>query len=740
MQLMTWPLSRLGSRFALLFEPGRQRVMHSALGRFFDEPLDLAVGIVDPDGTERLLPFTPNGQMLYAVEQSERMNSITFRGFSEASGLRFELNFHSPFYPQNERLCLLPAIYVELRVTWMERIRLRRYKRQQDKVRLFIRLNRPDTQIQTSPGAIDLQYDVRIDPRYDSACGCDHHGGATDAKPFDPDAPIARATERILSINEGAEPMIDEQGRQGLTLDLPVSEIGSGIKWRLIWGAHTSDQVLNVHGHEAKLRYNHYWPNLDAVMLEAEAQRDESLALSRRFEKLLEQAPMNRARWHLLVLAFQSFLSNTFWCDLDDDTEFFTVWEGNFMYHNTLDVMYNMSQIYFALWPKLLGMSLDQWMNRTTEHTPSGGAFLHHDLGQGLYVSNEQAYDHPMPVEENSNYLLLLQAYAHWTGDQEILKRHADFVQSIAQYLIWTDRDNSGFPSEGTANTLDDGSPAIQVARKQTYLAIKRVCALEAAADILLHVDRNDLAELYRNTAAEAAPKIEAAAWLDDHYAVCVDRNPAELDTEITSDILAMDELAGWDDYSIYTTNALLLPAMTAQPIAFDRQHLQTDLVSAQRETLLNYGCGHTSSDSTHVWISQNLWRDFTSRYLNAELLDLETHYWDMIVSANTFGQSFGYIDCYVTNELAFNPRGATAFGVFLAGPRMVVDRLDDEFFAVNPNRHRPQRWPLLPLADWKAGKIPVCVVTPEGHVSIESEIEPVRILNLKPPEEGTIG
>ncbi|MHC4994274.1 MAG: glutaminase domain-containing protein [Planctomycetota bacterium] len=738
---MTWPLTRLGSRFGLLFEPGRQRVMHSTLGRFFDQPLDLAVGLVDPDGTERVLPFTPNGQMLYAVEQNERMNSITFRGFSEASGLRFELNFHSPFYPRNEKLCLLPAIYVELRVTWMERIRLRRYKQQEDKVKLFLRLSRPDTHIQASPGRIDLEYDVRIDPRYESACGSNHHGGSTDGKEFDPGAPIAKAYERIQSINEGAEPVSDEHGRQGLTLELPVSEIGSGIKWRLIWGAHTADQVLNVHGHEAFLRYNRYWKNLDEVMGEAEARRDERLALSRRFEKLLEQAPLNRARWHLLVLAFQSFLSNTFWCDLDDDTELFTVWEGNFMYHNTLDVMYNMSLIYFALWPKLLRMSLDQWMNHTTEHDPSGGVFLHHDLGQGLYVSDDQAYDHPMPVEENSNYLLLLQAYAHWTGDRKILERHADFVEKVAEYLIWTDRDNSGFPSRGTANTLDDGSPAIQVARKQTYLAIKRVCALEAAADILLHVNRNDLAELYRNTAAQAAPQIEAAAWLEDHYAVCVDRDTSELGIELAvADQFPLDDMTGWDDYSIYTANALLLPAMTAQPIAFDRKRLQIDLVSAQRETLLNYGCGHTSSDTSHVWISQNLWRDFTSRYLNAELLDLETHYWDMIVSANTFGQSFGYIDCYVTNELAFNPRGATAFGVFLAGPRMVVDRLDDEFLAVNPNRHRPQRWPLLPLADWEAGKFPVCVVSSDGNVSIEGEIEPVRVLTFKPSEEGTIG
>ena len=70
MQLMTWPLARLGSRFSLLFEPQRRRIMHSALGRFLDQPLDLAVGLVEPDGTERVMPFTPHGQPLFACEQS----------------------------------------------------------------------------------------------------------------------------------------------------------------------------------------------------------------------------------------------------------------------------------------------------------------------------------------------------------------------------------------------------------------------------------------------------------------------------------------------------------------------------------------------------------------------------------------------------------------------------------------------------------------------------------------------
>ncbi|MCC7390498.1 MAG: hypothetical protein IT431_17230, partial [Phycisphaerales bacterium] len=88
MQLMTWTLSRLGSRFNLLFEPYKRRVMHSALGRFLDVPLDLQVGLIEPDGTERVLPFSAKGELFYNCEPFERRNSISFRGFSEKSKLR----------------------------------------------------------------------------------------------------------------------------------------------------------------------------------------------------------------------------------------------------------------------------------------------------------------------------------------------------------------------------------------------------------------------------------------------------------------------------------------------------------------------------------------------------------------------------------------------------------------------------------------------------------------------------
>ncbi len=742
---MTWPIARLGSRFSLLMEPQKRRVMHSALGRFLDEPLDLAVGIIEPDGTERVLPFTAQGSVLYGCEQFERINSITYRGHSERYGLRFELNIHSPFYPQNERLCLLPAFYIEMRVASSPRVRLRQFADPPRRVKVFLRINRPDTRIEASTGRIQMRYDVPLEPEYESSCGDDHTVATNSTRTATPMPRIAHVVERIHSLNEGATPDTDAHGRAGLVFELPVAGEGSGVKWRLVWGAHTADPVLDHRGTPARFRYNRHWSDIDSVMADAISTRDANLALSRRFEKLVEQAPLSRARWHLMVLAFQSYLSNTFWCETGDGgingaNELFSVWEGNFMHHNTLDVGYNMALFHLSLWPRLLSLSLDSWAGAAIDHEASAGVILQHDLGQGINLTGKQHFPVPMPVEENSNFLLLLQAYTHWTADLTAVQRHAAVINRAALYLLWTDRDGSGFPTEGTANTLDDAGDALRTARKQTYLAIKRTTALDAAADLLDRAGDRATAEKCRSAAAAAVPKIESSAWLGEHYAVCLDHLSESILDPDTGAPLTTDRIAGWDDYSIYTTNGLLLPLLIAQPLAFDRDKLHVDLINAQRETLLNYGCGHSSSDHTNVWISQNLWRDFTSRFLRADMIDLNHRYWDLQVFSNTAGQSFGYSDTYIGNELVFNPRGVTSFGYFLAGPRLVVDRLDTHYIAVDPDRGSPSRWPLLPLADWDAGKIPICVVHEDGKVSIEGEISPVRIVDRSPRDLDTIG
>lgn len=742
MQLMTWNMSRLGSRFSLLFEPYRRRVMHSAMGRFLDQPLDLMVGLVEPDGTRRVLPFTTEGVELVNCEQFERFNSITYRGYSEKYRLRFEFNLHSVFYPQDELLCVMPAFYLEMRVNPVDRVRWTEpIGETPDKVKLFIAVSRPNTEIEAhtdGDSRIELSYRNSLKPLTDHAHAT-HRLGMQEGE--------VQVHERIVSLTPGCEAIgVSEAGGAGLQREIDVSASGSGIKWRLIWGAHVADPVLKIGRPDAPsnatFRYLAHWSSVDEVIEEARRTRDDRLAHSRRFEKLMEQAPIRGAKQHLLNQGFQAFLGNTWWCDVREDDggtrQWFSVWEGSCFFHSTIDVEYNACLWYLCLWPRLLEMQLHQWTDHENAHPRSGGAFLSHDMGDGPFATG-QAYPHAMPVEENCNYLLMLQAFSHLTGNRALANRYADLIDRLAVYLQWTDRDGSGFPSEGVANTIDDASPAVQFSNKQTYLAVKRIAALRAAATLLRIAGRADRASEFEHRAEDDLRKIEHHAWLGDHYAVCIDKSAVGVLDAWTGKPLPYENLPGWDAYSIYTGNGELLPMLIGQPPLLDRPRLRTDLLNAYRECLSRYGCGHTSEEPENVWISQNLWRDHLARYLGMPTVPSQ-NYWDMQVMSNTGAQSLGFVDTYINNYLCFYPRGIAAIGWYLAGPRLEIDRLAPgaagAYITVDPDRSTPQRWPLLPLADWKAGKIPICVVDPDGQVTIECKIDPVIIHSDNPEED----
>ncbi|MEM1107741.1 MAG: DUF4965 domain-containing protein [Planctomycetota bacterium] len=759
MQLMSWMIGRLGSRFGLMFEPYERRVMHSALGRFLDRPMDLAVGLIEPDGRERVLPFTCDNDrdgidQFANCEQFDRINSITFRGFSERYGMRFELNVHSVFYPQNERLCTMPAFYLEMRVSPLRRFRLMgRVGDAPDKVKLFIRLRRPDTEIKASGDTIGLSYDIPLQP----------------SDPWEPPRPFAEriaqgpvvsAREKIVSLNPNCAVTPDGQG---LSLELPVTRSGSGFKWRLVWASHVAEPVLDVkrdgQAYPAALRYTRHWADVDEVAEEAVKTRDERLALSRRFEKLLGQAPLDEAQRHLTNQSFQNFIGNTFWCQTvppaeessetsaggersAEPIEWFSVWDGSPMYHSPLDVEYNNALFYLTLWPRLLKVQLRQWAERAVTHDKSGGLVMPHDLGHAMKALGN-AYDHPMPVEENANFLLLLETYARWTGDTHVTTAYLDLAKKLTQYLVWTDRDASGFPTEGVANAMVDAGAAMQYARKQTYLAVKRAAALRAAAGMFRRTGQGDFARQCEQLVERDTRKIEDAAWLGDHYAVAVDKSAAELNDPVTGEPLDVDELPGWDAYSIYTANGLLLPELIGQPPLLDRERLTQDVYRSNRECNGRYGDGHSSLEPNNPRISQNVWRDLLARYLHLGGESSAQQYWDLQVMSNTHAQSLGYTDTYIQNRLHNYPRGVVTMGYFLASPRLMIDRLAPgavgTYITVDPDREMPQRWPLLPLADWQAGKIPVCVVNGDGRVTIEAPTDPVVIQGLDSGSETSI-
>lgn len=782
MQLMSWTLGRLGSRFSLLFEPHKRRVQTSALGRFLDAPIDLAVGLIEPDGTRRVLPFTADidaplprasragrrGPAPAATrgfdnpEQFERINSITYRGYSAAWRLRFEFNVHSVFYPQDRRLCLSPAFYLEMRVHSTGPLRHAPAAGPTPRsVPLFIRFRTPGRRVSPRNEEDRLP---RIDFAYDNPLQPEVHPRHLDpAVPAGPALPLGKSVavrERLVSLNPGAWPMEDNDPdgsapSAGLRLDLPVSDAGEGVKWRLVWATHVAEPVLAVRRRTAagsmavapaRLAYNDHLTDLDAVVNDAIDQRDDRLALSRRFEKVIGQAPLDTPQQHLLCLGFQNYLANTWWCtgelaeaDVSADAQlepgegrkfpWFSTWEGSTLIHSTVDVEYNAALFALCLWPDLLALQLDQWAEGLRAHPDSGGATLDHDLGSGVAATGQRS-PYRMAVEEGSNFLLLLQAHARWSGDRGAVIALEHPLRQLLTHLLWTDENGDGFPDDPGDNTLVDGPPSVRLARRQTYLAVKRLAAMQAGADLLRLLGDAAEARRIEERTEQGVARVEEAAWLGDHYAIAADSSALERTDPSTGRPLPFERIAGTDAYSIHTANGLLLPAMIGQPSLLDRERLLTDLVAADRECAGRYGGGHSSDAPDTVRVSLNLWRDLFARYAGLSGTSSAGRYWDLQVVSNTGDNSLGFADAYVNDALNHHPRGVVALGWFLATPRLTIDRLAPAgpYLTVAPDRHHPQRWPLLPLADWSAGKVPVCVVGIDGSVHIEARTDPVIV------------
>ncbi len=682
-------LAKLGSRCAINFRPNRGDIRVSALGRFLDYTADLAIGVRTESGVERALPFTKDAPHFEYVEQELTMNSITFRARSVAAGCLMEVTFTSPFYPRDVPLCTAPFFYIDVRISAIKDMVHWDRVTGDDvaKGAFFLRLKRGPMDCRHD--AEDLTWTYRVPLQ-----------GAKDVErsyqpPEDASAPTAACTERIALV--GGE---GEVGADGF--ECPFDAAAGPIELRLIWAAHVSDPVLEAGGEPTTFKYNEFLSDVGAVVSFAQSEEQRLRRRSALFDSLFAESSLAKGHRDFVAYTFQSYLSNTWWTRKPDGSDWFSVWEGICMYNSTIDVEYNLGLVYFALWPELLELTFQEWEQH--EQPAEVGSFLSHDMGEGC-VANGQSYPHHMEVEENTNFLLMLHAHWRWTGCDAAIERHTALMKRLVAYLEAADKTGNGFPNIGTANTIDDASPAVQYSNEQTYLGVKCLCAFEVTAHVADHLGDADLAERCRRRARLIRETLDAEAWLGDHYVVCIDKDASGVKDAWTGEEIGPGELPGWDAYSLYTSNGMLYPLMAGADLPMDADRVRQDMLSATRASLIEYGCTHSSADRSNIWISQNLWRDFTGAYLGIDYLDMATRYWDFLKFENARPEGRCFIDTYIANNLCYYPRGITSIGVLMAALGMQLDRAAGKL-RLAPVRV-PCRLPLTALADWENEEIP---------------------------------
>jgi hypothetical protein len=696
MHLITDTLATLGSRFNLVLDPHDQCIYLATYGRFKDLPVELVCGIEDEQGKVTALPFTAGAEHFPYGEQSITMTGITYRALLPQDGLHLTVTFTAPFYPQDEQLSLAPFFYVDLK---LEKDRPKTYRWQPQREnpirrgKLVFALKSEKLAFRTDGADVVYEFDVKGFER--------RGGGVSEAEAKLAEQGGSRVRHRLSAA--GAE---TRDNGFALAFDLttrPAAEMS------LVWNAFTLQPVMSLFGEPVPFKYTEYFPTEPALLEFARTQKTEVLKKCRFFDQQITDWSLGRDYSNMTAFAFHSFLINSWWVQAGPGQDWFSVWEGSCYFHSTIDVEYNDAMVYLTLWPELLGKLLHQWMRfqndgaQTLGPAGAGTVFLSHDMGSGV-VAGKQYYPHHMEVEENCNYLLLLFAYWRQTGDNSHVVKYAAELAKLARFIKACDLEGNGIPSTGTANTIDDASPAVQFGRHQTYLAFKAANALGVCADMARHLKNDALAADCDAQVKLITRTMDSRGWLHDHYAVTLERTTDGLTNPWTQKPLGPGKLEGWDAYSIYASNGCLYPFLTGKALPFNYARLAEDLHTATQRTMTDYGSTH-SSDNQIFWVSQNQWRDYIAAYLGLDMLNNNDRYWEYqwTTGNNHQGSCFYETSCH--NNLCFYPRGIAALGVVFAAAGLSLDRAAGHV-QLHPLRAHLSV-PLLPLADWKNQRVP---------------------------------
>lgn len=668
-------IARFGSRYSINVRPQERAWYQSPCGRFYDEHVETLIGL-DVGGKLYALPFCKleTGEF-ESVQQTITPCKLTWRASIPSQHLALSATIISPFYPRDEMLTLMPAFIVDFTVENTSDVREAKgkviYSRRLNPKQLATLRIDGGTAIFETPGT------------FNALEGIEGDGWKMEVK---------RMGDKEMHLTCASEFSLQPRSRETFTL---------------ILACHSSEAFFVAMGYPYRFKYAALFKDLRDVLTYAKDNLERLRRRTELFENALTGSVRSDSMKALLSLAFQSYASNALWLiPAEDDAksrgikrkppfdEWFSVLEGGGgLFNSTVDVEYNISPFYLLFWDKLLRMLLSEWSAYRK------GGVIRHDMGMG-FVANGMSYYYDMPVEENTNFILMLFALWMSTANHSLLKEHWGTVKELVAYLISTDTDGNGFPNIGTSNTIDQGTYVIQHAPEQTYLAMKMAAAYQAVEMMARFTGDNELANLCRTGRQNIAATLKRA-WLGDHYAICLDK-----------------AVHGWDAYSIYTANGWLLPFMVGMTPDVDMQRLRIDVVNSTRRTWKGYGSTHTSIDAV-MWISQNIWRDCLAAYLGIDMLEHSRSYWNLLhmlnqTSGGAFVDSYNYEHGY--GSLRYYPRGMAATAYLQAQVALSFNRLERKIAFKLPQN--AISIPLPQAADWDAEKIP----------SID-----VRVVNGKP-------
>ncbi|MDR0425755.1 MAG: DUF4965 domain-containing protein [Clostridiales bacterium] len=675
-------IARLGSRISVNFRPRLREIRLSPIGRFFDKPVPINFGVAC-DGQRRTLCFGERGSDFQFIEQHELIDGVLFKCRDYTLGIECDFRFAAPFYPKDEALSLLPALYVTASV---RKLRGRKADKGQKKITVFCTAEASEF--------FEKRGGLLLEDRFVLADDHIHHQDPDYLKTLLKENPFGLGGIRgSLFIDTVCPHKIH---KKTINVDGAAGD-GAPFEAAFVISGFSGDPVLKEGSAYYRFTYTRRFSDVFEVSAKAIERYTGDTAKSQRFADIFENSSLGQSYVSFLGFTLRSYFSNTWWVVSDEGGERFSVYEGNCMFHSTLDVEYNIAPFYLFCWPELLEMQLENWAAREK------GGYMPHDLGVFLTLGG-QAYPHNMEIEENCNFILLLYAYDSFTARKEATGKYIGLLEKLIDFGISCDLTGNGLANLGTANTIDDASSEIQLSEEQVYLGVKQYAAYLASEKLFTVFGRLGYAQKCSEQAAKIVNTIENNAWTTDHYAVTLSKKIRSVGNLYRGNFDTAEDKGG-QAYSIYTGNGLLFPMLCGEMPAFDLGRLKTDIISSEKKCRTRFGGTHSSTDKANVWISQNIWRDLCAAYFGVDMLSNLDSYRDFEGFENSDGRGGCFIDTYGWNGLRYYPRGIAVLGYTAAAAGLSVNRRENTV-AFKPVR-APLRVPLLALADWTEGVVP---------------------------------
>lgn len=671
-------ISKLGGGINFHFKPKENSLYISPVGFLCEESFSLNLG-VEINKQKLILPFGDKHKFFDYVEQDITLSTLTYRAKSYELGIVFEVVFSSSFYPKDELTSIAPFFYIDVKISKV-------YTKYDDgswlEGKLIFELI-PKTKTKE----VEINKDILIiKDKYTAKFKINRESGLVDI--IEDSSKVFYAQLLIKSLDN-----INFKD-----IKFRINKDNSFTK-KFVVAMYCDDAiVIKNNSQKFYFLYNKFFKDAQEVVSFAVKKEKEIKNKIEIFDSILTKSSLSKTQQNFISYTFQSYLANTRWLyDKQTSKDIFTVIEGNCGYHSTVDVEYNVALFYLLFWPELLEKEIEIWSEFIKED------WVPHDIG-ALFEINGQIYPHNMEVEENCNFILLNFAYWRLTGNFNLIQKYYILLKRAIEFIIKCDKNKDGFPDERTANTVDDGSAAIQFSKEQVYLAVKTLSAAKAMQ--IISKEKKDF-ELYKkceNLIKKIKNTLDEKAWLKDHYIVCLDKKAKNL-IDVWTGKKITGKLEGWDAYSIYTTNGLLYLLLCDVDVPLNLNRIKLDILNSKLNNMLEYGCTHTSKDKSNIWISQNLWQDFIGMYLGFDFSTNIERYWQFELFENTQGRGGCFVDTYGWNHLHYYPRGITSFGLLYALAGIKFDRVKKiiKFSTVKV----PLEIPLVSFSDWQKGKIP---------------------------------